>query len=179
MCSSISLDSNTNGITILNVQSNAGTSYTCRLATPQGGFSSSPFAVNDRVYVEGIEKISEVGSGFNSQDYGFNLLKVSKYTPNVSGFDEVTIDVSEYGTVNTGIAKTNVTTFANIINQSDYPQFFVTQNQSIFIKGEKLNVFRNDVLQKGDFEIIRSTTGTLKVFTKQTHFIILLPKNKW
>ena len=162
---------NSNGITILNVQSNSGTSYTCRLATPQGGFSSSPFAVNDRVYIEGIEKISEVGSGFNSQDYGFNLLKVSKYTPNVSGFDEVTIYFSEHGTSNTGIAKTNVTTFANIINQSDYPQFFATQNQSIFIKGEKLNVFRNNVLQKGDFEIIRSTTGALKVFTKQNLFV--------
>ena len=56
---------NTNGVTILEVKSNAGTSYTCKLSTPQGQFTSNPFAVNDRVFVEGIEKISGVGSGFN------------------------------------------------------------------------------------------------------------------
>ena len=120
---------NTNGITILEVKSNAGTAYTCKLSTPQGQFTSNPFAVNDRVFIEGIEKISGVGSGFNSKDYGYNLLKVTGFDPNVNGFAEVTIDVSEYGTTNTGIAKTILTSFANVINQQDYPQFFVTQNQ--------------------------------------------------
>ena len=162
---------NTNGVTILEVKSNAGTSYTCKLSTPQGQFTSNPFAVNDRVFVEGIEKISGVGSGFNSEDYGYNLLRVTGFNGNVNGFAEVTIDVSEYGTTNTGIAKTILTSFANIINQQDYPQFFVTQNQSKFTKGEKLSVFRNNILQSGNFEVIRSDVGNLKVFTKETLFV--------
>ena len=162
---------NTNGITILEVKSNAGTSYTCKLATPQGQFSSNPFAVNDRAFIEGIEKISGTGSGFNSKDYGYNLLKVTGFNGNVGGFAEVTIDVSEYGTSNTGIAKTIVTSFANVINQQDYPQFFVTQNQSRFVEGEELNVFRNNNAISGRFKIIRTSVGNLKVFTKETLFI--------
>ena len=162
---------NTNGITILEVKSNAGTSYTCKLATPQPQFASNPFAVNDRVFIEGIEKVSGIGSGFNSKDYGYKLLRVSAFDPNVSGFAEVTIDVSEFGTTNTGIAKTVVSTFANIVNDIDYPKFFVTQNQSQFRKGEELNIFRNNKLQSGKFEIIRSSIGNLKVFTKENLFV--------
>ena len=153
---------NTNGITILEVKSNAGTSYTCKLATPQGGFSSNPFAVNDRVFIEGVEKISGIGSGFNSKDYGFNLLKVSKFDANVSGFAEVTIDVSEFGTANTGIAKTIVSTFATVINEDDYPTFFVTQNQSIFDENELVRINN----KKTNLEIIKSSDSVLKIFGK-------------
>ena len=151
---------NTNGITILEVKSNAGSSYTCKISTPQPQFPSNPFAVNDRVFIEGIEKISGVGSGFNSKDYGFNLLKVSGFNPNVSGFAEVTIDVSEFGTTNTGTAKTIVTTFANIINEADYPKFFVTQNQSLFDIDESLRVNNKNT----DLKVLKISNSKLKIF---------------
>ena len=65
----------------------------------------------------------------------------------VDGQDEVTIDLSEFSTesnpVKTGIAQTVPTTFANLINASDYPTFFLTQEQSDFVKGERVNVVRN------------------------------------
>jgi hypothetical protein len=151
---------NTNGITILEVKSNAGSSYTCKLSTPDGLFSSNPFAVNDRVFIEGIEKISGIGSGFNSKDYGFNLLKVTKFDANVGGFAEITIDVSEFGASNTGIAKTIVTTFANAINEADYPKFFVTQNQSLFDVNEPL-IINN---RTSNLKIIKTSNNKLKVF---------------
>ena len=159
---------NTNGISIINVASNAGSSYTCTLATPTTGFPIDPFAEGDRVFIEGIEKVSEEGTGFNSKDYGFKLLKVTKYDGDVNDLAEVTIDLSEFNTpdstVNTGIAETVTTTFANIINESDYPKFFITLNQSKFTKGENVDVLRNGIQVDGNFEIIREDVGKLKIF---------------
>ena len=155
---------NTNGISILEVKSNAGSSYTCKLSTPNGLFSSNPFAANDRVFIEGIEKISGIGSGFNSKDYGFNLLKVTKFDGNVAGFAEITIDVSEFGASNTGIAKTIVTTFANAINEADYPKFFVTQNQSLFDVNEPLIIGN----RTSNLKILKTSNSKLKVFGTDT-----------
>ena len=169
---------NTNGITITNVASNAGSSYTCRITTPPLGFSTFPFSVNDRVFVEGIVGVGTTGivnknteSGFNSSDYGFKLLKVSKYEEDVNGQDEVTIDLSEFSTtdnpVNTGIAETITTTFATVIGESDYPNFFTTQEQSLFVKGETVNVSRNGIQIDGNFEIVRESIGKLKILNAE------------
>ena len=169
---------NTNGINITNVESNAGSSYTCRIPTPPLGFPVNPFKVNDRVFVEGIVGVGTTGvvnpnteSGFNSSDYGFKLLKVSKYEEDVNGQDEVTIDLSEFSTgdtpVKTGIAQTIPTTFANLINSSDYPTFFTTQEQSSFVKGERVNVLRNGFEISGNFEIVRVNIGKLKILNAE------------
>ena len=163
---------NTNGVTITNVESNAGTSYTCSIATPTNGFGNTkPFAVGDKVFIEGIERVSEEGTGFNSKDYGFKLLSVSKYEENINGVDRITIDLSEFNTsettVNTGIAETVTTTFANAINELEYPKFFITLNQSEFVKGENINVSRNENLITGKFEIIREDIGKLKIFNAE------------
>ena len=169
---------NTNGINITNVESNTGSSYTCRIPTPPNGFPVNPFKVNDRVFVEGIVGVGTTGtanpnteSGFNSSDYGFKLLKVSKYEEDVNGQDEVTIDLSEFSTVDnpvkTGIAQTVPTSFANLINASDYPTFFLTQEQSDFVKGERVNVVRNGFDIPGNFEIVRVTIGKLKILNAE------------
>mgnify|MGYP001196446358 CR=1 FL=1 len=150
---------NNNGIVITDVISNGTGIFTCRIATPNPVFPINPFASGDKVFIEGIEKVSVGGSGFNSSDYGFNLLNVSGYDPNVSAQGQVTIDVSTL-TSNTGIAKTVVETFANVINESDYPTFFITQNQSLFDDGEKLIINGS----KTDSEVVKNDTGTLKIF---------------
>ena len=154
---------NTNGITILEVKSNnTGTAFTCKLTTPTPQFPEDPFAINDRVFIEGIEKVTGIGSGFNSEDYGYKLLKVSGFNANVNGFAEVTIDVSEFTNTGTGVAKTEVATFATAIKKSDYPEFFVTQNQSVFEQNEKLIIDG----KLTNLEVIGLKTGKLKIFGK-------------
>ena len=163
---------NTNGITINSVISNSqpGTAYTCRI---QKFPTDAPaFTVGDKVFVEGIKKVGTAGSGFNSKDYGYKLLEVSKYIKDVNGEDEVTIDLSQTETnfVNTGIAVTELVgefIFASIINESDYPSFTPTQNQSEFFK-ESVNVSRDGVDIDGQFEITRVLNGQLKIFASET-----------
>ena len=118
---------NSNGIVITDVISNETGIFTCRISTPNPVFATDPFSVNDKVFIEGIERVSIGGSGFNSKDYGYKLLTVSKYEPNVSAQGQVTIDVSNL-TSNTGIAKTVVDTFANVTRALVF--FFIVSNRS-------------------------------------------------
>ena len=154
---------NTNGIVITDVISNGSGIFTCRIATPNPVFATDPFSVGDKVFIEGIEKFGTDGSGFNSADYGYKLLTVMKYQPNVNAQGQVGISVTEFGSTNTGIAVTTVKTFSTIINESDYPSFFVTQNQSNFDIGEKL--IRNSI--PSNFTVNRIDSGKLKIFGKE------------
>ena len=150
---------NTNGIVITDVVSNNTGIFTCRIATPTPVFTVNPFDVNDRVFIEGIQKVGTAGSGFNSSDYGFNLLKVTNYDPNVNSQGQVTIDVTEF-TSNTGTAVEKVVTFATVINESDYPKFDTTQILTTFKKGEFVLVNN----EKSNLEIIDTDAGKLKIF---------------
>ena len=152
---------NTNGIVITEVVSNGSGIFTCKIATPNPVFPIDPFSVGDKVFIEGIEKVGTAGSGFNSSDYGFKLLTVSDYDNGVTPV-EVTLDVSTL-TSNTGIAVTAVKTFSNIINESDYPSFSITQNQSLFTIGEKL--IKNNI--PSNLTVSRVDTGRLKIFGKE------------
>ena len=139
---------NTNGISIQKVESNSSGIFTCFITTPTLGFLSNPFTGGDQVFIEGIQKISASGSGFNSEDYGYNFLTVSNYD-NTGVLDTVTIDVSSL-TTNTGIAKTIQDSVGNIINRIDYPTFEVIQVSSLFNIGEKITVNGNEVDLKID-----------------------------
>ena len=152
---------NTNGIVITDVLSNNSGIFTCRIATPFPVFPIDPFAPGDKVFIEGIENITD-GSGFNSADYKFNLLNVTKYVKDVNAQGEVTIDVSEF-TNETGIAKTVVDTFSTIINQSDYPSFTVNQNQSLFNLGESISINGTP----SNSSIVRVDVGSLKIQGKK------------
>jgi hypothetical protein len=130
---------NTNGISIQQVQSSSSGIFTCFITTPTLGFSTFvpyPFSVNDQVFVEGIQKFSTEGTGFNSEDYGYKFFKIDSI--NTAGvLNSVTINISGL-TTNTGIAKTIQDSVGNIIKRTDYPTFNVTQIPSEFIVGEKL-----------------------------------------
>jgi hypothetical protein len=130
---------NTNGISIQQVQSSSSGIFTCFITTPTLGFSTFvpyPFSVGDKVFVEGIQKFSTEGTGFNSEDYGYEFFTISSI--NTAGvLDSVTINISGL-TTNTGIAKTIQDSVGNIIKRTDYPTFNVTQIPSKFIVGEKL-----------------------------------------
>jgi hypothetical protein len=67
---------NTNGISIQQVQSSSSGIFTCFITTPTIGFSTFvpyPFSVGDKVFVEGIQKFSIEGTGFNSEEYGYEF----------------------------------------------------------------------------------------------------------
>jgi hypothetical protein len=127
---------NTNGISIQKVESSSSGIFTCFITTPTLGFSTAPFSSGDKVFVEGIQKFSAEGTGFNSEDYGYEFFTIDNYD-NTGVLDSVTINISEL-TTNTGIAKTIQDSVGNIIKRTDYPTFTVTQIPSQFIVGEKL-----------------------------------------
>jgi hypothetical protein len=127
---------NTNGISVQQVQSSSSGIFTCFITTPTLGFSTAPFSNGDKVFVEGIQKFSTEGTGFNSEDYGYEFFTINNYD-NTGVLDSVTINISDL-TTNTGIAKTIQDSVGNIIKRTNYPSFNVTQIPSKFIVGEKL-----------------------------------------
>ena len=149
---------NSNGISILEVESSNSGIFTCTITTPQpSGFSTYPFNIGDKVFIEGIQKIGEDGTGFNSEDYGYRLLTVSDYQTSTN--DKVTIDVTSY-TTNTGIANTVLGSFGTIINEIDYPTFDPIQKISEFKIGEKISV--NNV--STDLTVAESNKNSLRLF---------------
>ncbi|MGA1046557.1 MAG: YHYH protein, partial [Minisyncoccia bacterium] len=72
---------NTNGVGIKTVQYSSSGIVTCYLITPSSGFSTEPFVVGDRIFVEGIQKETNDGTGFNSEDYGYEFFEIDSYTP--------------------------------------------------------------------------------------------------
>ena len=148
---------NTNGITIVKVDSHSGAAFTCTITTPNLGFNINPFNVGDKVYIEGIGKNSSNGTGFNSADYNYQLLTVSNYDDSGT-LDKVTIDVSDL-TSNTGIADTIPANYASIISESRYPRFFVEQKESEFDIGEKITING----KSSDISIIESTSNIIKI----------------
>jgi hypothetical protein len=152
---------NTNGISIQQVQSSSSGIFTCFITTPTLGFSTFvpyPFSVGDKVFVEGIQKFSTEGTGFNSEDYGYEFFTISSI--NTAGvLDSVTINISGL-TTNTGIAKTIQDSVGNIVKSTDYPTFNVSQISSQFIIGEKL--ISNNT--ERDLEISSYENSFIKVF---------------
>ena len=112
---------NDNGSTVSKLVYDASVGIvTCTLVTPILGFSTPPFSVNEEVFVEGLQKFGDTGTGFNSVDNGFNFFKVSA----VNNINPATVsfDISPF-TSNAGIAKTIQNSFGSLISRNDYPQF--------------------------------------------------------
>jgi hypothetical protein len=127
---------NSNSTSIQRVQSSSSGIVTCILTTPLAGFTSAPFAVGDRIFVEGIEKADSSGDGFNSSDYGYRFFTVTNYF----GLNPDKLEFSVSGlTTNPGIAKTIQESYASITNYNSYPEFEVTQKFLPFSIGETLS----------------------------------------
>jgi hypothetical protein len=127
---------NSNSTSIQRVQSSSSGIVTCILTTPIAGFTSAPFAVGDRIFVEGIEKTDSSGDGFNSSNYGYRFFTVTNYF----GLNPDRLEFSVSGlTTNPGIAKTIQESYAFITNYNSYPEFEVTQKFLPFSIGETLS----------------------------------------
>jgi hypothetical protein len=148
---------NTNGVSILKVESNNTGIFTCVITTPTLADAFRPFSDGDKVFIEGIVGYSTDGSGFNSADYDYKFLTVSGIITS-SIPHKVTINVSGL-TTNTGIAKTVQDSLANIIKSTDYPSFGVISKATPFLEGEKLIVNGIEV----DLSILKYDITSIKV----------------
>ena len=156
---------NSNGLTVSKLSYNQSVGIvTCTLVTPILGFPVEPFSVNEEIFVEGLQK--EVyanepeGTGFNSEDNGFNFFKITKVTntnPATIEFDLSSI------TSNAGFAKTNQNSFGILISKNDYPTFKVDQKVSRFSVGEKLLAFVGTSYIPVDIRVTESSNNLIKI----------------
>jgi hypothetical protein len=157
---------NDNGVGIQTVQTSAIGIVTCFLVTPFTGFVTEPFAVGDKIFVEGILKYGSSGDGFNSADYGYKFFTVSNYANSGTELPRVlTFDLRELkSTVNPGIAQTITTgIYGTIVNYKNYPRFTVNQEFSNFILGESLQVSTSLGYVNSDLKITESNKNYIKV----------------
>ncbi len=153
---------NSNGVGISSIQSSSSGIVTCSLLSPSSGFSVEPFAVGDKIYVEGIEKYGTEGDGLNSENYGYQFFTVSSYTASTSSTPAVVRFNLSGLTTNPGIAKTLDNNYGRIINYSDYPSFNFNQVFSNFIIGESLEIKEQSNFIEKDLKISESNNNYIK-----------------
>ena len=133
---------NSNGVGISSIISGSSGVATCTLKTPILGFTTALFADGDQIFVEGIELLGTNGQGYNSENYNYRFFKVDSFVnSNPAKLTFSLIDENGVGlTTNPGIAKTNQSGYATIINKKDYPDIEVIQSRSSFELNEGLFV---------------------------------------
>ncbi len=153
---------NSNGIGINSVQTSSSGIVTCFLETPFNGFvDPQPFAIGDEIFVEGIQRIGEVGvgatqggistnttvvgDGFNSENYNYQFFEITDF---IAGTQAILKYNLSGLTTNTGIAKTFQSGYASIINRSNYPIIEPIQKRGEFELNETLlvNSIKTDLL---------------------------------
>jgi hypothetical protein len=151
---------NSNGTAINTVETSGVGIITCYLTTPVLGFTNPPFSAGDKVYIEGIQNYSS-GSGYNSENYGYNFFTVT----NFQNTNPAKLEYSIVGlTTNAGIAKTSQDSLASVIAYTDYPQFNITKSFSDFNIGEKISSNITNKFVTRDLIITSYNKSTIKVF---------------
>ena len=158
---------NSNGISILSTESQAGF-LTCKITTPVLGYDEEPFAIGDKVLVEGIEFDSGSGDGFNSGDYKFEAFTVSDYNDAVNP-RQVTFDLNGI-TTNPGTGATVKFGFAQLVESNFLARFEVVKGNSDFVQNEPFKRNNNadadiqlDFLNKNTAKIVVSGAEPLDI----------------
>ena len=152
---------NSNGVGIKSCISSTVGLVTCVLVTPISGFTTAPFTVGEKIFVEGIKKSGTSGDGFNSADHGYNLFSISAFRNTNPA--ELEFSVGEY-TTNAGVAVTDQNSFASIISENDYPSFDVVQIPLTFIEGEKIFTLTNGAYVERDLIVTENLNDLIKVY---------------
>ena len=141
---------NTNGVGVEKIESTGIGTAIFTLVTPISNFSTAPFAVGDKVFVEGIDVVSTGStiSGYNSADNSYKFFNVTAYD-NANPV-KVTIDLTNV-TGYAGIAVTASGGYGQLINQNNYPTFNVNQEPLNFILDEQVAVLKGDIYVLQDF----------------------------
>jgi len=155
-------ENNDNGIGINSCFTNTAGIVTCFLATPITGFSANPFAVGDKVFVEGIVNILNQGDGFNSADNKYNFYDVIAYSNTNPA--KLVFDASQFVSANPGIAVTSQNSFASVIKKTNYPVFKVSQSARAFTEGEKVFTKVGENFVERDLIITENLNDTVKVY---------------
>ena len=151
---------NSNGVAISSIRSSPAGIVTCVLSTPILGFTTSVFSVGEEIFIEGIEKDNPDGTGFNSEDYGYNFFTVLSY----QNTNPAQVEFSLSGiTTNAGLAKTDQGGYATIIARKNYPTFNPKQSFSFFSVGEKLLTDTGTGFVERDLRISETTKSYIKV----------------
>mgnify|MGYP003148165287 CR=1 FL=1 len=136
---------NSNGISIMSVETDVGF-LTCKISTPVLGYTVEPFAIGDKVLVEGISYDAGSGDGFNSGDYKFEPFVVSDYNDAVNP-RQVTFDLNGIST-NPGTGATVAFGFGQLVQDGFVARFEPVKGVSKFIQNEPFK--KND---KADADI--------------------------
>jgi len=154
---------NSNGIPITSVQSTGvGTAY-LTLQTPISNFSTAPFAVGDKVFIEGISVLGGIGTtstGYNSPENGYSFFTVESVgaaNPVVIGIGLT--EVTEYA----GIAVTDTNGYGLAVNKNNYPTFEVIQTPEQFILDERLYVLQGSTYVLEDLYITKNLNDRIKI----------------
>jgi hypothetical protein len=151
---------NSNGISVDRIESSSSGIVTCFLTTPIAGFTSTPFTIGDKIFVEGIQKVGSDGDGFNSSDYGYQFFTVT----NFQNLNPAKLYFSLSGlTTNPGIVKTIQESYATITNFKKYPEFEVIQKFSPFSIGERLSSNTGDGFIDRNLVVVSCDGNFIKV----------------
>ena len=126
-----------------------------------GFVDPQPFAIGDEIFVEGIQRIGEIGvgatqggistnttvegDGFNSENYNYQFFEIADY---IAGTQAILKFNLAGLTTNPGIAKTFQSGYASIINKLNYPVIEPIQTRGVFELNETLivNSIKTDLL---------------------------------
>ena len=154
---------NSNGIPITRVQSTGvGTAY-LTLQTPISNFSTAPFAVGDKVFIEGISVLGGIGTtstGYNSPENGYSFFTVESVgaaNPIIIGIGLT--EVTGYA----GIAVTDTNGYGLAVNKNNYPTFEVIQTPEQFILDERLYVLQGSTYVLEDLYITKNLNDKIKI----------------
>ena len=155
--------SNSNGITINNVDYNSGTKdVTLTIGASFSNTSDYPFEVGKKVLIEGVSVgVGSTGKGFNSENYDYTLFEILATDPNIGG----TLGTVRYSLSNIlgegevpGTFKSTLSS-GKVIAQEDFPIFDISlkkdefENKEGIISGSK----------KGTLQSWNTFSGYLRV----------------
>jgi len=150
---------NDNGYAISSIQTSGAGIVTCYLETPVLGFTEDPFAVGDKIFVEGVVNYDS-GNGYNSKDIGYNFVTVTSFTNSIP--TSLEFNISGLST-NPGIAKTTQDSLAFITRYKDYPTFTINKEFARFTLGENILVYVNGKYVRTDIVITNSIKDSIKI----------------
>jgi hypothetical protein len=156
---------NTNGMSINSVYTSSSGIVTCLLATPVLGFDiDSPisFSIGDKIFVQGIVNVNNEGSGYNSENYGYNFFEITNVSPITENPIQIEYSVSGLTTY-AGTANV-LQTSASVIKYEDYPQFKISIVPLKFNIGEILLLKNNEVITETDLKVTYGDSNSIKVF---------------
>ena len=154
---------NSNGVGITKVESTGvGTAF-FTLQTPIAGFTAAPFAIGDKVFIEGISLLGGIGTtstGYNSVENNYSFFtveSVSLANPVIIGIGLT--EVTSYA----GIAITDTNGYGLAVNQNNYPTFEVIQTPEQFIEEERLYVLQGGTYVLQDLYITKNLSDQIKI----------------